>query len=440
MLNSGRITRQRTAMYASRRQVLTSSLLLSTGVFVGSSTAASHLANEQLQVGVIGVGNRGATNLAEIARHAQIVALCDVDEGYLAPAADRCPEAKTFRDLRELLALPNLDAVLISTPDHTHAFAALTAMKRGLHVFCEKPLTHSVDELQKLLAVAAAKKVVTQTGMQHHVREGTRRAAAILKSGMLGEVAEIHAWTDRPIWPQGIEPPTAKEAPPKTLAWDLWLGPAAERPYHEIYHPLRWRGWQRFGSGALGDFGPHLLDTVFWGLDLPAPMQIDAESSKRFAETFPVASSVRMTFEKTDQRPRIELHWYDGGRLPVKEITGSPNPPPSGVMVLGERGKLFLPDYGREPRVLGYQGQMKMPAPLETPADIYQDWVAACRTGGDTCLPFSAAAPLMQSCLLGNIALRVEEAATWNQEKSEIGPHAAERFLADDYRAGWRLP
>lgn len=426
-----------------RRRFLQAGAVALGGYFTSSSLAASRLANERLQLGVIGVGNHGATNLAAV-RDEAIVALCDVDERYLAPAAERYPEAKTFRDLREVVALPSIDAVVISTPDHTHAVAALAAMQRGKHVFLEKPLTHTWHELNRLLAAARKYKVATQTGMQHHVRAGTRQAAAILRSGMLGDVRQIHAWTDRPIWPQAIDRPRKAQAIPKNLAWNLWLGPAPERPYHEAYHPLRWRGWYDFGSGALGDFGPHLLDAVFWGLELPAPSHAAAETSERHDETFPASSRITFSFPETDQRPAIELVWYDGGRRLPRELLDVRSLPPNGVLVVGSRQSLFIPDYGQPPKLLGGRDREKtqasVPEPLEAPDNLHQDWLAACKMKVETCLPFAQSAPLMRLCLLGNLAIRTGERVALDAEAGTIAPAAAARLLERKPRDTWELP
>lgn len=423
----------------SRRQLLQAGAVLSAGYFSGLASGASRLANAELRVAAIGVGNHGATNLTEVAKQARVVALCDVDDRYLKPAAKLHPEAKLYRDPRELLAADDLDAVVISTPDHTHAWAAVTAMRRGWHVFCEKPLTHTMAELDLLLRVAGEKKVATQTGMQHWVRTGSRRAAAALQAGLLGEVREIHAWTDRPIWPQGIALPSRAEALPGGLAWDAWLGPASERAYHSAYHPLRWRGWWEFGSGALGDFGPHLLVAIFAGLELPSPETIVAESTEHNDDTFPAASRITFTFGETKTRPAISLVWYDGGRLPPREVVSVDRPPPNGVMVLGERGKLFLPDYGGTPRLLQAKASLKLPPPLEMPDNLFADWIAACRTGQPSCLPFATATALMETCLLGNVALRSGEKLTWDAATRTLTPAPARQFLQSTPRAGWEL-
>lgn len=401
--------------------------------------AGSRLTNGQLQVGCIGVGNHGATNLAAIARHARVVAVCDVDERYLAAATERYSDAKTFRDFRELLEHPGLDAVVVSTPDHTHAIAVLGAMKRGLHVFCEKPLTRTVDELQCVLATATKHKVVTQTGMQHHTRAGTRLAAAILRTELLGEVERIYAWTDRPIWPQGMDRAAEREAEPRNFDWNLWLGPAKERPYSSAYHPLRWRGWCDFGTGTLGDFGPHLLDAVFWGLDLPAPEKVQARAASPVTVAYPSQSEIEFTFPEARNHKAIALTWLDGGKQPAKEILGVERVPPNGVLVVGSHAKLFIPDYGRTPRLIDAKSSVVLPAPLEAPDDIHANWVAACRGEQEACLPLERVAPLMQTCLLGNVALRHGKQVIWNHRKQQLSPKEATKFLSDEPRAGWEL-
>jgi predicted dehydrogenase len=265
--------------------------------------------------------------------------------------------------------------------------------------------------------------------MQQLLKEGTRRGIAVLRSGMLGEVHEIHAWSDRPIWPQGVARPKEKEAPPQTFAWDLWLGPAKERPYHSTYHPLRWRGWREFGSGALGDFGPHLLGGVFWGLDLVAPLAIEPlhiTSAGDARETFPPGETIAFTF--AGER---KLTWYDGGSLPPKDVTSVDRPPPNGVMVIGEHGKLFLPDYGRAPKLIGFKEKVALPPPADLPEDIHRDWIEACKSGGKTVLPFSAAEGLMRTCVFGNLAVAAERKLT----ADEATQHASR-----DYRTGWSLP
>ena len=251
--------------------------------------------SEKLNIGVIGVGGRGSDNLAALADE-NIAALCDVDERELQPVAARYSKAKTHRDFRKLIEQNELDAVVIATPNHTHAVAAIAALRRGLHVYCEKPLAHTFDEAQRMVAAAHDTRCVTQMGNQHHASAGYRRAVQILQSGVLGDVREIHAWTSRPLWPQGIARPTDAVKVHTELDWDLWLGPAPSRPFNAAYVPRKWRGWWDFGGGALGDFVPHILDPVYEGLRLGAPTSISPESSPVNDETLPEWSIVRFEF------------------------------------------------------------------------------------------------------------------------------------------------
>ena len=235
------------------------------GVWSERALARSASPAERLHLGVIGAGGRGVDNLAGAAGE-NIAALCDVDRRFLDEAAARYPKARRFRDFRKLLDADDLDAVLIASPDHTHAICAVRAMRRGLHVYCEKPLGHNLRETELMMKASAESKVGTQMGNQFHAADGYRRAVQILQAGALGEVRQVHAWTTRPVWPQGIARPRETPPVPDSLDWDLWLGPAPQRPYHSAYHPRDWRGWWDFGTGALGDFLPHLLDPIYEGL------------------------------------------------------------------------------------------------------------------------------------------------------------------------------
>lgn len=398
--------------------------------------------SSKLNIGVIGVGNRGSSNIVEL-KSENIVALCDVDRGYLDEMSARHRDAKTYEDFRALIDQPNLDAVLISTPDHTHYHSAMMAMRRGLHVYCEKPLAHSIWEVRELAKAASAAKVVTQTGNQHHASEGYHRVVEIVRSGVLGPIRAVHAWTTRPIWPQGVDRPAAKEAPPKHLNWDLWLGPAPPRPYDAVYHPRGWRGWFDFGSGALGDMGPHLLDPVVWALDLAAPTHISAATSEKHTETFPEASTVRFKFAARGEHPPIDLVWYDGDRQPPESVTGINRLPKNGVMFIGERGKLFAPDYGGHPTAIpnkkGDEIELPDPSPPRSPGH-HQEWLAACKGNGNTSCDFSYGARLTELCLLGNLSVRTGRAFEWDgkapqgEETNAIVP-----LLRRSYVEGYEL-
>jgi predicted dehydrogenase len=253
-----------------------------------------------------------------------------------------------------------IDAVVISTPDHTHAVAAMAAMQLRKHVYCEKPLTHSVYEARKLAEAAKRYKVVTQMGNNGHASDWLRRSVEILRSGVIGAIREVHASTDRPIWPQGIDRPSDTPPVPGHLHWNLWLGPTPERPYHPAYHPFAWRGWWDFGTGALGDMGCHILDTAFWALDLGYPTSVEAEGEPHHRETYPKWSIVRYEFPARKGMPPVTLYWYDGGKLPPKELAPEINIEPNCTLFIGEYGRAWVP-HGGEPVLLprekfeGYQ-------------------------------------------------------------------------------------
>ncbi len=259
---------------STRREFLKRSTAFGAGLWiVGSgSSVLGKQANEKLNIAGIGVGGRGAGDLEGV-QSENIVALCDVDEGHLGTAADKYVGAKKFNDFRKMLdeIEGQIDAVVVATPDHCHAVAAAAALHRGKHVYCEKPLTHSIHESRVLRQLAAEKKVATQMGNQGHSNEGARRVVELIRAGTIGPVKEVHAWTDRPIWPQGIERPKETPEVPNRLHWNLWLGPAPERPYNPAYHPFNWRGWWDFGTGALGDMACHVLDPAYWASTCATP-------------------------------------------------------------------------------------------------------------------------------------------------------------------------
>ena len=431
----------RCARRCSRRRFIAASIA-GTGLAAGlrQRLRADNPPSERLNLGVIGVGNRGVSNIAEL-RSENIIALCDVDRGFLDAMASRHPAAKTYADFREMIEHPDLDAVLISSPDHTHYHAAMLAMQRKLHVYCEKPLAHSLWETRHMAAAAKHFGVVTQTGNQHHASDGYRRVAEIIQSGVLGGVSEVHAWTNRPIWPQGRTRPTEQPPVPASLNWDLWLGPAPRRPYHPIYHPRGWRGWFDFGGGALGDMGPHLLDPVLWAFDLKSPTSIAAESSEMNDETFPLWSIVRFEFAAADDRPPLRLTWYDGDKQPPAEVTGVKRLPANGVLFIAERAKLFVPDYGRQPIVIPIRkgAEIELPTPfLPHSPGQHSEWLAACKGHGRTSCDFVYGQRLTDLCLLGNLALcsgqaiRIEGTCIRAASGRDVSP-----FIKRPFRAGW---
>lgn len=397
--------------------------------------------NRALNIACVGVGGRGWDNLHGVAGES-IVALCDVDLNHLEKAADKFPKAATFADYRKMLESPDtIDAVVVSTPDHMHAPIAAMAMKLGKHVYVEKPLTHSIHEARTLARLAAEKKVVTQMGNQGHAGNGVREIKEVIDAGTIGKVSEVHAWTDRPIWPQGIDRPETKPAP-DTVFWDLWLGVAPERPYHDHLHPFSWRGWWDFGTGALGDMACHIMDPLYYALAPGFPTRVEAEGGPRKDETAPNWETVRMEF------PTVKVSWYDG-----KKEDGSRNLPPAdlvpgveldkisgGSIFVGEKGTLFCPSsYGETWKLVGVDG-FKPPAPTipRVEGGHHDEFVRACKGEGTTGSHFGYAGPFTEMVLIGVVAYRTGKALDWNAEemKATNAPEAAP-FVKREYRKGW---
>src|SRR3954470_13959740 len=285
---------QKNSSTRTRRKFLQEAAALATGISVSSPLVLKAAkrpvaANEKLAIGIIGGGGRGWDNLQEV-QSERIVAIADVDDERARDAFKKFPDATRYRDFRKMLDKEkSLDAVVVSTPDHTHAVAAIAAMRHGLHIYCEKPLARTIYEARRMREVAQETGVVTQMGQQGHAFEGSRRAVEVIRSGAIGEVRELHVWTDRPAgwWPQGEERPTETPPVPEGLDWDVWLGPTAWRPYHPVYVPFKWRGRWDFGSGAIGDMGIHNLDTAFWGLELGLPTSVEVRESAPVAKDGP---------------------------------------------------------------------------------------------------------------------------------------------------------
>ncbi|MGV2336527.1 MAG UNVERIFIED_CONTAM: Gfo/Idh/MocA family oxidoreductase [Planctomycetaceae bacterium] len=330
-------------MLPNRRKLLQSaaSLILSSSVSAAQPRTPIK-PNSRLNLGVIGVGGRGGSNLDAVSSE-NIVALCDVDLDRLAAASSRFPTAKTFTDYRKLLELTPLDAVVISTPDHHHAPAAARALRRGLHVYCEKPLTHTISEARLLTALAAEKNLATQMGTQNHEHPGYLRLVELLKINVIGEISDVHVITDRPgrWWPQGLDRPTDSPSIPKALLWDLWLGPAAERPWNPAYAPFRWRGWWDFGCGAIGDMAIHLADPAFWGLNLTGrKVKVTSEGPTPRPDSGPVEMKTTFDFARTTDRPPVRLHWYEGSARPPLEIANEL--PMNGSLFIGSEGRIAI--------------------------------------------------------------------------------------------------
>src|SRR5258706_1102186 len=306
--------------------------------------------SEQLNIAGIGLGGQGTQDITQF-KNENIVALCDVDAAKAGGTFKRYPKAKIYKDFREMLDKEKeIDAVVVATPDHLHAFPTMTAIKLGKHVYCEKPLTHSVWEARQVAEASRAHKVATQMGNQGQASEGTRRLSEMIQAGAIGGVIEAQGWTDRPsnglfneYWPQGISRPKDTPPVPETLDWDLWLGPAPERPYNPAYLPFKWRGWWDFGTGALGDIGCHSFDPVFRALKLGPPLSVEASSTRVNQETYPLASMVTYHFAARGEMPPVKLTWYDGNLRPPRpeELEDDRQLPITGVILVGQKGKII---------------------------------------------------------------------------------------------------
>lgn len=396
-------------------------------------------ANEKLNIGAIGVGGRGRSDLAAVSTES-IVALCDVDEQRLAAAAKKHPGAKTYVDYRELLEQENLDAVVVATPDHHHAPAAMRAMLRDLHVYCEKPLTHTVEEARKLTRVAAERKLATQMGTQNHEHPGYVRTVEMLQAGVIGDVKEVHVITDRPgrWWSQGMDVPTDTPAVPGHLHWDLWLGPAAERTYHPSYVPFRWRGWWDFGCGAVGDMAIHLMDPTFQALQLGGrPVKVSSQGPAPHEHSGPTNMTTKFVFPQHGDQSEVMVHWYEGTAKPPQGI--AERLPMNGSLFVGTSGEIAV-EHGKAPQILGADADSEQqPLPEFSNSHHHQQWITACKTGSATGSSFAYAGPFTEVVLLGNVAYRIGREVTYNPEQMSTGDAQADALLRKEYRPGWAV-
>ena len=395
--------------------------------------------NEKLNIGIIGTSGRALSNIEGVEGE-NIVAVCDIDDRLLDEAKSRFPKAQTFTDFRKLIEMGGLDAVVVSTADHTHAPASAMALRLGKHVYCEKPLTHSVHEARVVARLAKEAKVATQMGTQIHATENYRRVVEAIRSGTIGTVSEVHVFCTGKTW-SGGKRPTDRPAVPSTLKWDLWLGPAPERPYHPTYLPANWRRWWDFGNGTLGDMACHVMDLPFWALGLRYPTTIEAQGPPVDRETAPTGIEVKYQFPAIGDRPAVTLNWYDGDRKP--EILERHNLPKwgLGVLFVGDKGMLQA-DYDRlrlfpEADFQGYR-----PPEKSIPRSIghHAEWIAACKDGRPTTCNFDYSGALTETVLLGTVAYRAGKKIEWDGPNFQAtNCPEAEAFLRRDYRKGWTL-
>ena len=406
--------------------------------------------NSRLNVACVGVGGRGAAAVAAM-KDENIVALCDVDDVRGARAVKANPGARQFRDFRRLLdeVGKSIDAVTVSTPDHMHFPVAMAAMALGKHVFVEKPIAHTVWEARQLAKVAAEKRLATQMGNQGHAGEGIRLLREWYEAGVFGEVTEIHSWTDRPIWPQGVKAPDhSKLIPvvPPSLDWDLWLGVAAARPYDPAYLPFNWRGFWDFGTGALGDMGCHMMD-AFWALDLPAPVSVEAVSSGQTDVSAPTASVVTYLFPARGKRPALKWVWYDGKIQPAlpPEFEVGRKFPENATFIIGTKAAAIADPNYFTIRLMPESRMQEMASSLP-PKTIpripggnhFAEWVRACKGGEAAGSNFSYSSRLTEMVLLSNVAVRARRRIEWDAAAMRVtNVPAANAFLTKEYRPGF---
>jgi predicted dehydrogenase len=436
---------------ASRRDFLQTTALAGVGFWVaGGLTAAPSKQpgpNERVNVAVIGAGGQGASNTNNVAKLANLVALCDVDDVRAAPTYRQFPKVPVYHDFRAMLEKQkDIDAVIVATPDNLHAHASIMAMRLGKHVYCEKPLTHDIAEARLMKETAQKHKVATQMGNQGTSSTELRRAVEVVQAGALGDVREVHVWTNRPTWPQNIARPKGTPAVPKTLAWDLWLGPAPERPYQSAYLPFNWRGWWDFGTGAIGDMACHTMNLPYMALRLGYPTSVVAELDTPLStETAPMGCRVTYEFPVRGKLPAVTLHWYERRRPPEKLFMGQKFRA-SGALLVGSRGTLYsASDYGTNNRLLPEQNfrDFKDPNPtLPRSPGHHREWLNAIRGGPAAMSNFvDYSAQFAEVVLLGNVAIRVGgKRVVWDSAKMlATDLPAADPFIRREYRKGWTL-
>lgn len=437
--------------------------------------------SDKLNIAGIGVGGKGEGDLSEFAKspYVNIVALCDVDDKMAAKSRAKYSRAPYYKDFRDMLAKEknNIDAVSISTPDNTHAVATLAAMQLGKHVYTQKPLTHDIYEARILAQAAKKYKVVTQMGNQGGSGDGVRLAKEMYLAGLIGDVHTAHAWTNRPVWPQGIPTPTGKFEVPTGLDWDLWIGPAKKTDYNPAYHPFNWRGWWAFGTGALGDMACHIMDPIYRILPIDFPNSAECSVSNvwkdmwaegNYVDSCPPSSIIHLNYPRTDNKGDIKVSWHDGGLLPARPDELLPEEAfgnwDGGVLLVGTKGKMLIDCYGGNPRLLPTKLMKETTLPKPTlkrvPEGHYTQWVNACIAGygkGETSSPFEFAGPFTESILMGNLAIRSwmmlnpklkgwddkylgRKKLLWDAKNMKVTNFdEANQFVKREYRDGWKL-
>jgi predicted dehydrogenase len=448
-----------------RRDFIKTTAMAGTGSFLlggapGYARSLRPAPNERIRFACIGVGGKGGSDTEDAARFGEVVGLCDVDDNTLNKMASKLkskhPGVKMYYDYRKMLEElgDKIDAVTVSTPDHTHAPASVMAMRMGKHCFTQKPLTWSIEEARLMRTLAAEKKLVTQMGNQGTAENGFRSGVELIRSGILGPIKEIHVWTNRPIWPQGMARPKDSPGIPNNVRWYEFLGAAHDRPYHPSYQPFNWRGWLDFGTGALGDMACHTINIACMALELFDPEGVEVLDTSGIVDhaSYPAWSIIRTKFGERNGRPPLSLTWYDGGeKLPeakraYREHLKGERAHGSGLLLVGEKGSFYSRnDYGAEHVLLPRDQfkEVKKPEPtLPRTKNHFGEWVEAMKEDkpDKPMSNFQYAGRLTETVLLGVVALKAGKPIEWDAEamKARNCPEA-DHFIRRDYRRGFSI-
>lgn len=466
---------------SNRRDFVKSTAALGMGAWVagGLSIKPSISALEEIRFGCIGVGGKGASDSSDAGNHGKVVAICDIDDNTLAKKKQEFGDAKTYNDFRKMLEEmgDSIDAVTVSTPDHTHAVAALMAMRMGKHCYCQKPLTHSIEESRIMGDVAREQKIVTQMGNQGTALSNLRETAALIRKGIVGDVKEVHVWTNRPVWPQSFNLKVSEPPVPGHVHWNEWIGPAQARAYSPEIHPFKWRGFWAFGTGALGDMACHTLNMSYMALDLKFPTSVEAVCDKHDGVCYPSKSKIVFEFPELNGRPALKMVWYDGGERPSDELMADlPKQPSnnkkkparhyrSAALIVGDKGKYYSPgDYGGESATTGLivDGEFTRQRTITRPAKDgasspyseftnieytkspghFTEFANAIKGEGKTVSEFvDYAGPLSETILLGNLAVWSGKKVDWDAKNmiAAGADEATQKMIRHDYHNGYSI-
>ena len=461
---------------SNRREFVKSTAALGAGAWVagGISIKPSISALEEIRFGCIGVGGKGASDSTDAGNHGKVVAMCDIDDNTLNKKKQEFKDAATYNDFRKMFDEmgDKIDAVTVSTPDHSHAVAALQALRANKAVYCQKPLTHSIEEARMLGDAAKKSGVVTQMGNQGTALSNLRESAALIRNGVVGDVKEVHVWTNRPVWPQSFGLKVKEGTPPKTVHWKEWIGPAKTRPYSAEIHPFKWRGFWDFGTGALGDMACHTLNMSYMALDLKFPTSVEAVSEKHDGNCYPASSKIVFEFPALDGRPALKMIWYDGGEKPSDELMADLPKQQKGkkerhftsaALIVGDKGKFYSPgDYGGEPRATGLivDGEFTRQRSITNPADgatpyekfknieyvkspgHFTEFAQAIKGEGKTVSEFvEYSGPLTETILLGNLAVWSGKRIDWDAKTmvAANADEATQKMVRHDYENGYTI-